>query len=181
MRFFDESIPSADRLKIIESQPDVIVQDVVGQHPSLAAFSRYSLNTMRYVTFISQQGDIQLLSTVLRMGVNNDRVDNARAGGCFCGIDAQGRLRPTGHNLKGEAFKSHPDSGIVFKDFTIPCYQECKKLVMTLAPRFYGISRLISWDLALDVSGSPLLVEANMTYGGCNIPQVNFQDRSAIS
>lgn len=44
-------------------------------------------------------------------------------------------------------------------------------VVKALAKRFVSMSRLISWDLAIDEKGNPLLVEFNLTFGGINFHQ----------
>lgn len=66
----------------------------------------------------------------------------------------------------------HPTSGIEFNKHLITGFQQCKESVLKLAPRFYGCSRLISWDMTVAIDGSPLLIEANMNFGGCDIPQI---------
>ena len=49
---------------------------------------------------------------------------------------------------------------------------KCKELVVKLANRFLRISRLISWDLAIDDNGEPTLIEVNLCYGGTDIHQI---------
>ena len=83
-----------------------------------------------------------------------------------------GQMRSKGFNLKGECYTMHPDSKIGFDGYMIPSYATCRQLVLSLAPRLYNVSRLVSWDLAISEDGEPVLIEANMTYGGCNIPQM---------
>ena len=170
--FLDRNQAPEKRLAAIDGMPNAIVQEIVGQHPSLSSLNTMSLNTTRYVTFITKDGDVRLLSAIVRMGANNSRVDNACAGGMFCGVSDTGQMRAKGFNLKGECYTMHPDSKIGFDGYMIPSYATCRQLVLSLAPRLYNVSRLVSWDLAISEDGEPVLIEANMTYGGCNIPQM---------
>lgn len=170
--FLDSAMSPENKLNAIKSLKDTVVQEIVGQHTSLSALNANSLNTMRLVTFITQEGDVRLLSAVMRMGVGTGKLDNAHFGGIFAGIDDKGCLRATAHNLKGASYKEHPTSGITFKGHSICSFQKCKEAVIKLAPRFYGSSRLISWDMTVDSEGDPLIIESNMNFGGCDIPQI---------
>ena len=172
IRFFSSTSNGEEVLAEIMKNKDVIVQRVASQHDRLSCFSPSSLNTLRLITFIFDD-EVHVLSSVFRMGTGGLRTDNASSGGIFCGINPDGKLKPTGFTLKKyERFLTHPDSNIVFGGYIIPFFPECKKLVSELAPCFYGFSRLISWDLSITEGGTPMLIEANMTYGGCDIPQI---------
>lgn len=168
---FLDSDNEKEILKYIQCCSDVIVQKVARQHESMEAINATSLNTIRLVTFINKDG-IYILSAIARMGSNKSHLDNASSGGIFVGINNDGTLKSTAYNLKLNKFDKHPDSGIIFKDYNIPNFKECCDIVTSLAPKFYGFSRLISSDLAIGISGKPMLIEANMTFGGVNIPQI---------
>lgn len=168
---FLESNNEKEILKTILSHSDVIVQKVAKQHIEMESLNKSSLNTIRFVTFINGNC-VHILSAVARMGSNKSHIDNASSGGLFCGIDNDGRLKKVGYNLKLNRFEKHPDSGIIFEGYPIPAFKELCSVVTSLATRFYGFSRLISWDLAVGVNGSPMLIEANMTFGGVDIPQI---------
>lgn len=103
------------------------------------------------------------------MGVNKSKVDNASSGGIVCGVDKDGRLKDCAYNTKAMRFDKHPQ-GAVFQEHVIPNYDECLTLAKRLAPRFSYISCLQSWDIAIDLSGEPTLIEANLTFG-----QIDFQ------
>ena len=64
----------------------------------------------------------------------------------------------------------HPQ-GVSFESVTIPNFSECTDLVTILAKRFSSLSRLISWDLAIDEAGHPLLIEFNLTWGQLDFHQ----------
>ena len=171
--FLDSSMSEKRKLEIIKTMPDVVVQEIVQQHNCLSAFNASSLNTIRIVTFVTNKNDVLVLSAVLRMGCDNKRLDNAHSGGIFVGLHKNGYTKKTAHNLKGDSFIVHPTSGVIFDGYKIHGYLKCEEVVKRLAPKFYGLSRLISWDMAISQDEEPLLVEANMTFGGCDIPQIS--------
>ena len=114
---------------------------------------------------------VHVLSSVLRMGINNSRVDNGSQGGIVCGVQPNGQLKNFARDLSGNTYLMHP-GGTKFESVVIPNYHECTELVKTLAKRFIAISRSISWDLAINECGHPLLVESNLSGGGLDVHQV---------
>lgn len=147
---------------------NIVVQEVVKQHPVMAHLHEGSLNTIRIMVLV-HNGEVTPLSTVVRMGVNNAKVDNASSGGIVCGVDKNGCLKDCAYNTKAIRFEKHPQ-GAIFQEHIIPNFDKCKDLVKKLAPRFAYISRLQSWDMAIDINGEPTLIEANLTCG-----QIDFQ------
>ena len=105
------------------------------------------------------------------MGVNGNRLDNAGQGGLFCGIHADGSLKPYAYNKQGEAFTAHPQ-GCTFAGCVIPGFERCQDLVLRLSNRFLRISKLISWDMSVAEDGEPVLIEVNLCYGGADIHQI---------
>lgn len=148
---------------------DFIVQEVLEQHPDLAKFHPVSVNTIRLMSF-RQGNEVQIVSAVLRMGVNNAKVDNANAGGIFCGIDEQGKLRSVAYDVLGNQYQSHPD-GQSFAGSSIPAYEKVIQTVQRLHARFTHF-RLISWDFTVTPEGIPVCIEYNLTYQSINILQL---------
>ena len=91
------------------------------------------------------------------------------SGGLVCGILSDGHMKDYAYDGAGNCYQEHPN-GIVFSKTVIPGFQKCVDLVKTLAPRLSRVTRLIGWDLTIDSYGEPILIEANMTWGGlCQI------------
>lgn len=158
-------------ISFLQTKDNFIIQKLVVQHPQMALLHSNSLNTIRIITFFFE-GEIRVLSAICRMGINGANVDNASAGGIFCGINLQnGRLKDVAFNTKGEKYLKHPQ-GAVFGNFTIPNFDKCKKLVVDLAPRIFTVSKLASWDLAIDENGNPVLIEVNMSFGEIDFHQM---------
>lgn len=149
---------------------DIVVQDSIKQHSVVKSVNPTSINTIRVLSLLSQTG-VKICSVILRMGVNGSRVDNISQGGICCGIDQSGRLKNPAYNYKGEVFYSHPTSGVHFSDIVIPNYEKVLRLVADTHPCIPDF-RLVSWDIAIDDEGTPLLVEANLCYGELNLHQL---------
>lgn len=154
-----------------KEEKDYIVQKVIKQHPELNKVHNGSINSLRIVSILMEDG-VHILSSNLRMGVGQSRIDNVTAGGISCGIDADGKLKKYATTYySGERLEQHPQ-GLVFEGFKIPSYDKVIAMVLhahTLIPHF----RLVSWDIAICEDGEPMLIEANMRKGGLNLNQFN--------
>ena len=148
---------------------DVVCQEVIKQHTSLAKLNPTSLNTVRIMTLLLH-GKVRVLSSVIRMGIGGSRVDNFTSGGIGSGIKPDGQLKNMAYDYQANRFDKHP-SGTIFESVTIPNFNECVDLVNHLAKRASIISRLISWDFAIDEGGHPSFIEMNLA-GGLDIHQL---------
>lgn len=153
------------------SEKDYIVQKIIKQHPELNKVHDGSINSIRIVSILMQDG-VYILSSNLRMGVGDSRIDNVTSGGISCGIDDNGCLKRYATSYyTGERFEKHPQ-GLVFEGFKVPSYDkvvDMVKMAHPLIPHF----RLVSWDVAVDDCGDAVLIEANMRKGGINLNQFN--------
>ena len=152
-------------------EDDVIIQEIIEQHEDVAKIHPSSVNTIRIMTLL-YNNKVSILSSVFRMGCNNSKVDNASSGGIVAGILEDGRLKNYAYNTKAVRFDSHPQ-GMLFQDVIIPNFKECIEMVTKIAPRFSSFSKLISWDLAIGKDGSPILIEANLSFGEIDFHQLN--------
>lgn len=147
-----------------------VVQELVRQHPLLSKLHSESLNTIRLITFL-WKGEVVVLSSFIRMGVGGSKIDNAHAGGIFCGIEEDGSLQKYAVDYKFSIYETHPQ-GTVFQGFVIPNYNKCVEMVKKIAPRMARIAKMISWDVAINEDGEPVLLESNMMYNGVDAPQI---------
>lgn len=161
---------SVEILKNAICNKNVVVQEVLKQHKVLSELHPSSINTIRIMT-LCWNNDVYVLSAVVRMGVNGSNVDNASSGGICCGINEDGSLKENAVDQKGKFFAAHPQ-GARFCDITIPQFDQCKDLVKSLAPRISRISKMVSWDLAINEMGNPVLIEANFSYGSVALHQM---------
>lgn len=146
-----------------------LVQKILTQHEELARIHAESINTIRTCSILMSDG-VHILSSVLRMGVEHSRVDNATAGGITCGINPDGTLQEFAYSYySGKKYIKHPQ-GYIFKGKTVPSYEKIIQLIKE-AHQLLGNFRLVSWDIAVDQNGEPVLIEANMRKGSINFHQ----------
>ena len=146
-----------------------IVQKVLKQHDKLNQVHKGSINSLRICSILLEDG-VHILSSCLRMGVDKARIDNVTAGGISVGINEDGIMDEFAYNYyTGERMSVHPQ-GFVFKNQNVPSYDKAVELVKRAHP-IIGNFRLVSWDIAIDDKGEPVLIEANMRKGGINLNQ----------
>ena len=152
---------------------NIIIQEIIHQHENIAKLHPDSINSIRILT-LNWKNKIHVLSSIIRMGVNGNNVDNGHSGGIFAGIDNDGRLKPYAFTyMTGKRYvNEHPTSHYRFSDCVIPNFDKCKAMVERIAPRLGRVSKLTSWDLSVNVFGEPILIEVNMAYGGLFFHQI---------
>lgn len=116
-------------------------------------------------------GECRVLSSVLRMGANGNKVDNVSSGGMACGINADGRLKDNAFDNKGRVYLK-PPQGTAFTDVVIPNFEEFTNFATKLAYRLCRISKLISWGFSVSAEGHPVIIEANISWGELDFHQM---------
>lgn len=154
-----------------------VVQCLLKQHKDLNRIHKDSVNCIRICSILLDDG-VYILSSVLRMGFGNSKVDNATSkdnsayDGMSCGIDETGKLKKYAYGYyKGNRMIQHP-GGVIFEGYKIPSFDKAIELVKECHPRISNF-RLVSWDIAIDEDGNPVLIEANMRKGSINFHQFN--------
>ncbi len=147
-----------------------IVQEAIHQHPLLDKINSTSVNTVRIIT-LYENGVCTPLSSVLRMGIDGSRVDNCSSGGIVCGITKGGVLKGVAYDAMANAYYCHPQ-GYDFGGTILVGFDKCLALAKKLATRFYGVSRLISWDFAIGEDEEPILIEMNISFGELDFHQL---------
>ena len=167
---FFENYKYYDIKQYLENLQDenLIFQETIKQHKNMAVLHPDSVNTIRIMTLIIN-GQVQILSSSLRLGVGKSKVDNASAGGIYCGINEEGDLTNFAYDSNGNRYEKHPD-GVAFNKCNLPFMDKVKALVKTAAQRFPHF-RCIGWDIAIDENGEPLIIEANLTMSSLDVVQ----------
>lgn len=173
VRFFDFSQTTVEEFRNWISDPrnkNINVQEIIRQHESLSRIHPQSINSIRIISFLND-GKVDILSSLIRMGRDGATVDNTSQGGISCGIGKNGQLNEYAYNEYGKRFAQHPQ-GTIFKDTRIEGFDKCCDLIRSIAGRMYTTSGLISWDFAVGEDGEPILIEVNLTFGGIDIHQL---------
>ncbi|WP_166965325.1 sugar-transfer associated ATP-grasp domain-containing protein [Yeosuana marina] len=139
-----------------------IFQELILQHQTLKKINNSSINTLRIVAYKNKENKVKILSGFIRLGRKGSIVDNAHAGGIVVSFNKEtGKMRHEGLQLiynGGGVFYKHPDTGIIFDNFQIPCYDQVKEIVVKASSLFKF--PLLGWDVAITPEG-PTIVEAN--------------------
>lgn len=166
----DEVVSDPEKIDNLYSEvikSGFLFQETIKQHSALNSLNPSCLNTLRIDTFIDKNGEIEIISGLIRMSTSNSHIDNISSGGCSVGIDINtGNLNKEGYLSFGshgvKTLTVHPITNTIFEDFTIPFLSEAKELVLKAASLMPGL-RLVGWDVAIGESG-PVLIEGNSDY-----------------
>lgn len=146
-----------------------IIQKVINQNAVLMSLNPDSLNTLRVMSYLNDNG-VHILSSIIRIGRKGSFTDNFESGGLGCGIDQFGYLHETGYYDNGDS-SMYTDIGIALKGKQIPCFEDVlaqvKKMHLKI-PYF----RLVSWDIGIDIDNSPILIEYNTYHQGICVHQL---------
>ena len=143
-----------------------IAQAAVKQHNVLASLNSSSLNTIRVISFFFE-GQVHILSCILRVGAQGSKVDNVGAGGFACPVLEDGQLKDKAVNRKAE-WVTENSAGIRFADIKVPSYE---RLIETVKKKHKTIAhfKLIGWDFSIDTDGDPVFIEYNVCPGANQI------------
>ena len=137
-----------------------LIQYRVEQHPDLARVHPSSLNTLRIMTLVLDDGTITTTIGRLRMGRGGGAHDNSSAGGLTCQIDlATGHCGAAMLAYGDERFATHPDTGAAIEGLAIPHWQAAHELVER-AHALLPFPRDLGWDVGVTPDG-PVLIETN--------------------
>ncbi len=133
------------------------LEQVIVQSKEMAALNPSSVNTIRVMT-CNIEDDPQIFFCSVRVGNNGAVVDNFHSGGMSAVVDNDtGVVTGPAMDKAMNRFERHPSTGVVFKGFQIPRWEEVKAMVYD-ACRMHPEMTVIGWDVAITEEG-PLLIE----------------------
>lgn len=137
-----------------------MLEDVIRQHPDVAKLHSSSVNCMRIITLLDDDGQPHCLYAVQKIGLNGSFIDN----NCmFAPVDLEtGELLYSPHSgdtTKGIVYEKHPNTGITLKGYRIPFVKEAVAMCLEAA-RIVPQVRYVGWDVATTPDG-PEFVEGN--------------------
>ena len=168
IRFFSPDTVSLEELDkaFSDMRANFILQAAVKQHPVLSKLNPSSLNTIRVVSFFFE-GEVHILSCILRVGAPNAKVDNVGAGGYACPILPDGQLSDKAVNRKAE-WVEQTGEGTKFGEIQVPRFHEIIEAVKRAHKRMAHF-KLIGWDMAVDIDNEPVFIEYNTCPGANQI------------
>ena len=129
-----------------------LLEEIIEQDEQLAQIHPYSVNSIR-VTTLKCNGGIKILYPWFKVGTNKSFVTSAAFGTYDAGIDpANGVVITDGFKENGVKDAIHPLTGIPFKDYQIPKWNDLLAMANTLANVVPEVN-YIGWDLVLTPKG----------------------------
>lgn len=141
-------------------QKNFIIQERFEQHPDLAKLNPTSLNTIRVMSY-RRNDEVLILYAVIRIGRENQIIDNETAGGIKADIDlTTGCIKGNAVGNPKEATMSYTDVGTFINGYRLPCFNKLLDTVKEMHLRLPYFN-LIGWDMTVDTNGVPALIEWN--------------------
>lgn len=146
--------------KLLEKGTSWMVEELIKQSSSMGQWNETSVNTIRIPSFL-RDGKFTVIWTRLRMGKKGAIVDNAGAGGIVVNVDpVTGVVTSDGIDEYYNHFEQHPGSGLTFKGWQVPRWDELLKTVEELHRTVFNKHVYVAWDFALTDAGW-VVIEGN--------------------
>jgi len=140
---------------------EILVEEVIAQHPDLAAYCPGTVNTTRVTAFFDG-GRTHVLAIAQKFG-RGAASDQMTFGGFYTMLDEHGHAVGPGYDSHGHIHERHPDSGLRIADFRLPLVDEVLAFVDEVA-RVVPRVQYVGWDVVVTPDG-PVLVEGNWAAG----------------
>jgi len=162
VKIFDaKSFEPMELIKKMESEGYDLIEEYIDQHSKMSELSSSGVNTVRIITQLFSNNQVDILGARLRITVNSP-VDNMAAGNLAAPIDINsGQINgPAVYSdiTKDDEIK-HPVTGVTIPCFAIPYWNETVQMAKDSALAFPQ-NKSIGWDIAITDNG-PELVEGN--------------------
>lgn len=152
-----------------------ILEQLAVNCAEMQQFTPNSLNTIRVITCIDNEGKSHIIASILRIGNGVTHTDNFFTGGIASYVDSEtGIVTTDGVNSRGERFVCHPVSNIKFKGFKISKWDEIRKLCLSLSKEVPE-ARFVGWDVVMTPGGLDIL-EGNIPPGE-ELPQLDLKGK----
>lgn len=139
----------------------LLLEEVIEQHPDLAAVCAGTANTTRVTTFFDGE-EVHVLSMAQKFG-RGQASDQQTFGGFYTMLDREGRSMGRGYDSHDNVYSHHPDSGVSIPGFRLPLAETVAPFIDEVA-RTVPTMRYIGWDIVMSADG-PVLVEGNWAVG----------------
>lgn len=140
---------------------EILVEQLIVQHPDLAAVCPGTVNTTRVTAFFDgEKTHILAMAQKFGRGAVSDQMT---FGGFYTMLDENGHAVGPGYDSHAHVHVTHPDSGFRIADFQLPMIDEVKAFVDRVA-RVVPQVQYVGWDIVVGPDG-PVLVEGNWGAG----------------
>ncbi len=151
-----------------------VVEEFVDQHPAINKLSPYATNTLRVITQVTPDNEVDILLVCFRIS-NGAPVDNFDQGGISAivniktgVIDTPGIFKDPRNN---DLLYQHPLTGEDIVGFEIPYWTETVEFVKRISLHIPQL-RSVGWDIAITANG-PTVIEGNDNWWS-GMPQITL-------
>lgn len=135
-----------------------IIEEWIQQHPAMHKLYPDAVNIIRVQT-VYAKGRCNFLGATLTIGYKN-KIANASADSIFTLVDVKtGQVSTDGCDYNDNTYINHPETGVHFKGFQIPMWEEVLTMLEKAAARVPEIG-YVGWDVAITEYG-PVIIEGN--------------------
>lgn len=135
-----------------------IIEEWIQQHPAMHELYPDAVNIVRIQT-VYAKGRCNFLGATLTIGYKN-KIANASADSIFTLVDVKtGQVSTDGCDYNDNTYINHPETGVHFKGFQIPMWEEVLTMLEKAAARVPQIG-YVGWDVAITEYG-PVIIEGN--------------------
>lgn len=139
----------------------LLLEEVIKQHPSFEEFNDTSVNSMRIVTLVKANNEVEVMAAVLRLGRKGKVADNFHHFGLAALIDIEtGIVYSEGVDREWRRYVLHPDSKKTIVGFQIPFWDNVIQTVKNAA-KIHPEVRYVGWDITIQSDGRIALIEGN--------------------
>jgi glutathione synthase/RimK-type ligase-like ATP-grasp enzyme len=145
----------------LRDRGELLIEQLIVQHPDLAAVCPGTVNTTRVTAFFDgERTHILAMAQKFGRGAVSDQMT---FGGFYTMLDDDGHAVGPGYDSHGHVHETHPDSGFRIADFQLPMIDEVRAFVDRVA-RVVPQVQYVGWDIVVTPDG-PVLVEGNWGAG----------------
>ena len=157
-----------DFLNIIYKK-DFLLEEKIQLIEQLKVLNPDSCQTIRLITIITKNKQVEILTAAIRVGGGKSIVDNFHSKGAAYPIDVkEGVISGLGIDLHKQRYLKHPTTNIIMPGYKIPDWQDVISFV-TKAALQNPNARFIGWDVAITPNGCEM-IEGNYLVN-CNFLQ----------
>jgi hypothetical protein len=141
--------------------PDAVLQPFLTQHEDLEVLSPRCVAPLRVMT-VRDGSDVRALTVGLRVPMaGQETAGFADTVSLIVRLD--GTIHPVGADMHWKLHRQHPRSGVVFEGRTVPHLDRAVDLARDMHALLPQLG-LIAWDLGIDRTGRPWVLEYNTKY-----------------
>ncbi len=171
LRVSDFGSPEAAYTQLLASDGHALLEELIIQHPAVAAVYPGSVNTVRAMTLL-KDGKAHVIGCFFRIGNHGNHVDNLNNGGMAVPVDENtGHIAMRAMDKEKNIFTHHPSTGTAIQGFTFPDWDAAMNMIKEAAFVVPEVG-YVGWDIAFTDKG-PTLIEGN-EYPGYDLQLPEF-------